>query len=854
MIGTTISHYKILEKLGEGGMGVVYKAHDLTLDRTVALKFLPHYLTSDENEKERFFHEARAASALNHPNITTIHEMAEHDNQLYMAMELVEGKTLKKLVHEELPPVKKVLDIAIQIGDGLTAAHEKNVVHRDIKSDNIMLTPKGQVKIMDFGLAKVKGATKLTKEGSTIGTAAYMSPEQAQGEDVDHRSDIFSFGVVLYELLSGNVPFKGEHQAALMYSLINEDPPPIARFNDKVSPDLQRIVDKALAKDKSERYQHMDDMLADLRKERKSLEYAITGYVKGPATRQSVAASGQPKGKTKKKIFIIGGIVAVVGVAAYLFTPLYFSKVTGSASEEDRRSIAVLPFTNLNDSKEDESFCDGMTEDILTQLSKIGDLKVISRSSIMRYKGTQKTSREIGKELGVATILEGSIRRAGDRLRITGQLIDAGSDEQIWADNYDRDMKDVFAIQSDVAISIARALQANFSAAEQARIEQKPTESIEAYGLYTKGRQYYYLYHQNDNERAIELFRKAVGLDPNYALAYAGLGDCYAQRVSKFGFAVEWVDSGIAAGQKAVTLDPNLAEGYKALGLCYDVKGFLDRSLDSYSRAIERNPNYAPAIANSSIINTKRGNLAEAYRWAVKGATLSAVEPFLYLERGYVYYFLGEDEKAEQWMKKSQDMQPDFLYASLGLCRLYVGRGDFQKARTEVKKALSVEPDDPGNLIVAASIELWSENYDPAAELFRRTLSRPVELGGDASFRSSYAGLGFSLIRLGKTSEGTRLLDEIRARHEKSIQRGNDSPILRYELAAIAAAEGKGSEALDWLNKATGLGWRDYRLTRRDPMFGSLRNDDRFKKLTGDMEAKISVQAGMVHQIENKSQ
>jgi serine/threonine protein kinase len=274
MIGTTISHYRILDKLGEGGMGIVYKAHDTTLDRVVALKFLPRYLTSDATEKERFFHEARAASALSHPNITTIYEIREFENQLYLAMEYIEGKTLKKLVEEETPSIKKVLEIAIQVCDGLAAAAEKGVIHRDIKSDNIMVTPKGQVKITDFGLAKLKGASKLTKTGSTLGTASYMSPEQTVGEKVDHRSDIFSFGVVLYELLTERLPFRGEHHAAIAYSIVNEEPQRIARFNEKVTPEIERIVLKALAKDKDERYQHIDDMLADLRRERKNLEYA----------------------------------------------------------------------------------------------------------------------------------------------------------------------------------------------------------------------------------------------------------------------------------------------------------------------------------------------------------------------------------------------------------------------------------------------------------------------------------------------------------------------------------------------------------------------------------------------------
>ena len=285
MIGKTVSHYRILEKLGEGGMGVVYKAHDTKLDRVVALKFLPHYLTSDPKEKERFYHEARAASGLLHANVAVVFEINDHDDQVFIAMEYVEGKTLKQIVEEEALAIKKILDIAIQMCDGLVVAHERGIVHRDIKSENIMVTAKGQPKITDFGLAKVKGATKLTKTGSTLGTAAYMSPEQARGEEVDHRSDIFSFGVVLYEMLTGRLPFGGEHLAALLYSIINVEPQPIARFNEKVTPEIERIAAKALEKDRDDRYQHVDEMLSDLRRERKKLDYVKTGYVTAPGVK-----------------------------------------------------------------------------------------------------------------------------------------------------------------------------------------------------------------------------------------------------------------------------------------------------------------------------------------------------------------------------------------------------------------------------------------------------------------------------------------------------------------------------------------------------------------------------------------
>jgi Tol biopolymer transport system component/predicted Ser/Thr protein kinase len=324
MIGQTISHYRILEKLGEGGMGVVYKAHDTKLDRDVALKFLPHYLTSDPIEKERFYHEARAAAALTHQNIAVIHEIGEHENQLFIAMEFVEGKTLKRLMESETLSVKRVLDIAIQVCEGLAAAHEKGIVHRDIKSDNIIVTAKGQAKIMDFGLAKVKGATKLTKTGSTLGTAAYMSPEQALGEEVDHRSDIFSFGVVLYELLTSRLPFKAEHEAALMYAIVNEEPQPIARFNEKVTPELEHVVMKALAKDKEERYQHADDLLADLRHERKGLEYSRAGYVRALSVEQPVAEREPAKAKRNLLKYVIPITIVVAAAVLLVILVLYF--------------------------------------------------------------------------------------------------------------------------------------------------------------------------------------------------------------------------------------------------------------------------------------------------------------------------------------------------------------------------------------------------------------------------------------------------------------------------------------------------------------------------------------------------
>lgn len=433
MIGKTISHYKILEKLGEGGMGVVYKAHDTDLDRDVALKFLPNYLASDTAEKERFYHEARAASALNHPNITTIYEIGRSEDHLFIAMEYVEGKTLKHLIEKETIPLNKVLEFAIQICEGLALAAEKGVVHRDIKSDNIMVTPKGQVKIMDFGLAMLKGASRLTKAGSTLGTAAYMSPEQAQGEEVDHRSDIFSFGVVLYEMFTSKLPFKGEHQSALIYSLINEEPPPIARFNDKVTPELERITIKALAKLREDRYQHIDEMLADLRRERKQIEYARTGYVKASSAAMTAAQPRRPRRRLIQYLILATGVILIT-ILMLVFNPFNFQISMQKGSAAGKNSLAVLYFQNEPDPADKAHVGDMLTNLLITSLSQSRDLEVISRErlfDILKELGqadatsiTPSVATQVSKRAGVSTMLTGIIHQTTPNLIVTTNLIE----------------------------------------------------------------------------------------------------------------------------------------------------------------------------------------------------------------------------------------------------------------------------------------------------------------------------------------------------------------------------------------------------------------------------------------------
>jgi len=437
-------------------MGIVYKAEDTRLKRLVALKFLPPSIIASEAEKARFIYEAQAAAALNHPNICTIHEIDEAEGHLFIAMEFVEGQSLKEKVasgpaiplinvEEKAGQVASVIDIAIQIAEGLQAAHEKQITHRDIKPANIMITEKGQAKIMDFGLAKLAGRSALTKEGTTMGTVAYMSPEQGRGEEVDHRTDIWSFGVVLYEMITGQLPFKSEYDQAVIYSIMNVEPKPMiptASGRTGVLIELERIANKALAKKINLRYQNVEDLLVDL----KALQIQ---------EKSGVPSQPSPKPSARKPLRRYGGVAGLVIllVAAALF---FWPK---KQPQETLTSIAVLPFRDMSPQKDQEYFCDGMTEEILTRLSKLRELKVIARTSVMRYKATGKSIKEIGAELGVATILEGSIRKEGDDIRVTVQLIKVEDESHLWAENYKKKLAGVFDLQDEVSQTIAQALQ-----------------------------------------------------------------------------------------------------------------------------------------------------------------------------------------------------------------------------------------------------------------------------------------------------------------------------------------------------------------------------------------------------------
>lgn len=829
MIGKTISHYKILEKLGQGGMGVVYKAEDTKLKRTVALKFLPPEFTRDAEAKERFIQEAQAASALDHPDICTIHEIDESEGQIFIVMACVEGESLEERIRRGPLKLDEAVAIGAHMAQGLQAAHEKRIIHRDIKSANVMVTPSGQIKIMDFGLAKLPGARKLTTLGTTLGTTAYMSPEQARGDEVDHRTDLWSLGVVLYEMVTGRLPFKGEYEQAIIYQIMNAAPEPITSLRTGVPMELERIVGKCLEKNPDERYQTAADLVVDLRHLERMMGVQ-TSPQPLPPTAPGRAARRIRWWYWAAPLLLFGAIAAII-----------FVKMPSRETGQRQKSIAVLPFKNMSDSKDDEYFSDGITEDIIAQLSKIADLKVISRTSVMGYKNSGKKIRDIGRELGVATVLEGSVRRADNHIRIVAQLIDARNEGHFWAETYDEEMTQIFTIQSDVAQRIAAALKATLLPAEKELIEKRPTQNLTAYDYYLRGRENYYRYSRENNETAISLFKKALALDSRYALAYAGLGDTYGQRV-RYGYSPAWLDSAIASSEKAISNDPKLAEGFKALGLAYEFKGWFDQALVAYRKALVLNPNYVPALLNIGWIEIFRGNLAESAELYRRGVAMDPRVAYDYVGLAFAHFALDDDTKATDLCREALDLQPDMITGYIGLSAIYLAEQRFQDAIEQSEKALTVDPRDLTALIVAGDMQLFSGNLDKAKGYYESVVAIDSFAVNMITFRGPLVGIAYIRWKSGHRDEAHKIFSRLIERDTENLAHGNMLSGIPYELACINAVQGDKAHAYEWLQKAVDAGWRLHRFGIIDPFLENLRDEDQFKRMMAHVKAMVDEQ------------
>ena len=816
-------------------MGEVYRARDPRLNRDIAIKVLPASFSSDPDRLRRFEQEARSAGALSHPNIVVVHDVGAHDGVPYVVTELLEGETLRQiLIGGKLSP-RRAAGYALEVARGLTAAHDKGIVHRDLKPENIFITKDDRLKILDFGLAKLvepesssgpvtqaPTTAGATEPGVVLGTLDYMSPEQTRGSPADVRSDIFAFGAILYEMLSGRRAFHRDSAAETMSAILREDPPD----SGVVPSGLDRIVQHCLEKKPEKRFQSAHD-----------LAFALSAEVV-----EAGVAAGRLRGRI---IFAIAGL-AVIALAGVLAVRTWRAQSSGSSSvhgfAEDRKSIAVLPFQNLSPEPENAFFADGMTEDILTQLAKIRDLKVISRTSVMRYKGTQKPVREIAAELGVATVLEGSVRRAGSQVRIVGQLVDARTDEHLWAETYDRDIKDVFAIQSEVAQQIAGALRATLSPAEKRRIGQAPTQDLVAYNDYLKGRDLYYHYRKAENESAIVFFQRAVAQDSGFALAYAGLGDAYGQRVMRFGFPLADLESSLEMSRKAVALDPELAEGHKALSLSYYARGALRESLVEARRAVELNPNQVTAIVYIGLVLRGLGKFDEALPWLIRTTELDPKNPVYPVSLGTAYDALRDKKQAERWLRRSLELQPDFGQGHAYLIQFLLGQHRDAEALRQARNTEMELPNDSWPLLGAGVAELMAGDSGRAEQLLTKVYSS--FRGARSSRQTGGPGVetlrAFLLTQAGKRGEANALLEESLTTDRRLAEEGNQDWSVQYDEACVHSLRGEKDEAFHWLDKAVEAGWRGWPLGTRSPLLDPLRSDSRFKTLESRLEVMVN--------------
>jgi eukaryotic-like serine/threonine-protein kinase len=740
MIGQTISHYRILEKLGGGGMGVVYKAEDTKLKRTVALKFLPPVFSFDQEAKKRFINEAQTASSLQHHNICNIHDIDEtKDGQIFICMDCYEGETLKKKIERGQIKTYEAIDIIVQVATGLQKAHEKGIIHRDIKPANIFITNDGVVKILDFGLAKLSGQTMMTKLGETVGTIAYMSPEQTRGELVDNRTDIWSLGVVLYEMLTGQLPFKGDYDSAMIYSILNEK----LKELSNVPNELQEILEKCLSKNPSERYQNIDELLSDL-KEQKIIEGSRT-------TTRTFAR----KKISRKIIYLVAGVIVVTVLAIALWKTFQ----GGQTLAEKSKFIAVLPFHPITSSEEDKSFAEGIHDDILTQLAKIRDLRVIARTSVMHYQNTKKTIKEIANELGVGVILEGSTRRVGNTVRITAQLIDAETEEHLWAESYDRPYNDIFTIQSDVAQKIASALQIKLGNEELVSIETIPTENMEAWEYFQKGKYYWYNYFDYEgNLKSAQMFEKACGLDTNFALAFAWQARVY---IVAYSFAPyikqdEYLRKYENAITIAETLSPGLPEINSARASYFvQVKYDLEEAIKETETAIIKSPNDVELLNQLIIYKNWKGQTEDALKLAEKAYKLDPKRidvPGIAFQSAFQ---LDKYEEAERWVEIMIANNPENSVGYGNKLQLIIdGYGDLNRAEDILEEAKKI-----------VTIEKFGLNYyEYLICFYKRDYSKALilldKLRDDVRFR--YYSRGRLLNLLNRNNEAQIYFDSLR--------------------------------------------------------------------------------------------
>lgn len=769
-------------------MAEVYLAEDTRLHRQVALKFLSSSLRGDEEIRTRFEREAQATATLHHPNIVVIHELGEFEGRFYIVMEYVEGELLRELIDKRTLSLQEALGITIQICDGLSKAHQAGIIHRDIKPENIVLSQDGWVKILDFGLAKLQGASKLTEEAFTLGTVDYMSPEQAQGESIDHRTDIWSLGVVLYEMVTGKLPFYSESKMAVLYQIVNEEPHLLPLVDAGMPRELEIILKKALQKNREKRYQSVDEFKADLRSLQKgrSLEAPI-----------KLIAKTEPRRRKQFYFYFIlmGTLALLIGGGGYIFKSELINlglQILNTRLQSpgpiylDKYRIAVLPFASISPDPKDEYFADGITEELISTLSKIDDLSVIARTSVMPYKGTTKSIAEIGQELRVGTILEGSVRKAENKLRITVQLIDVQSQAHLWSQEYDREFKEVFVIQSNIAQRVAEALKVQLMVGEKRQIERQATENVEAYTWYLRGRYFQGKRTEEGLKTSIEYFERAIEKDPFYALAYSGLADSY-NLLAIYGYLSPkeaYPKVKMAAGM-ALEMDDSLAEAHTSLAFTkhrfdWDWLG-AERE---FKRAIRSNPSYASAHHWYSLLLSQMGRTEESFAAIKRAQELDPLSLVINTDLGTYFYYTRQYDQAIAYYQKTLEMSPDFARVYLDLGTTYEQKGMYKEAIATFQKGVMLSG---GNSLMMAS-------------------------------------LGHAYAVSGRREEARKILHELQ--HQT-----NQEYIVPYAVALIYIGLNEKDQAFQWLEKAyeERSGWLVF--LKVNPLLDPLQSDPRFGEL-----------------------